>query len=364
MIYKFPRLLSCELPHSRDHLLTYLNHSVVFVHGLFGHPYNTWSCLLEPLTKEDGLDDDQKNVSRWAKRLFRHERHSKGQETESKDSELSVSPVSSTKQAGRPEQIFWPKDLLPAALPTVRIMTWGYDVDIVNLVGRTAQESIFEHANVLLSDLADSRITQEEKKRPIIFVAHSLGGIVVKDALGRSSGAKSYLSAIFPATFGICFLGTPHWGSETASLGKMVFEISKLFFKNPNTQVLRALEVNSETLDRVDTTFREIISSGTINIASFRETVPSKGGVMVVQQHSYKLGLEQEIINSIPADHKNMAKFCSKDDTGFKRIVAVLKRWVDSIESPIGGMFVWYPFILLCMCRVTSTLLTYVEQQL
>lgn len=348
-------------------LLTYSIHSIVFVHGLFGHPYNTWSCLatrslLEPLTKGDGPDGDQKHVSRWAKRLFRPERRSKGQEIESKDSESSVSAASSAKQAGRPRQIFWPRDLLPAVLPAVRIFTWGYDVDVANLVGRTAQESIYEHANVLLSDLADSRTTPEEKERPIIFVAHSLGGIVVKDALGRSSGAKSYLSAIFPATFGICFLGTPHRGSEAASLGKMVVEISKLFFRYPNTQVLRALEVNSETLDRVDTTFREIISGGSINIASFRETVPSRGGVIVVQQHSYRLGLEQEITNSIPADHRNMAKFGSKDDTGFKRVAAVLKRWVESTQSPTGGMFVRYPFILLCMYRVTSTLLTYVGQ--
>src|SRR5271168_748881 len=107
MIYRFSQLLSCELPHSRDHLLTYLNHSVVFVHGLFGHPYNTWSCvatssLLEPLTNEDDPDGDQKNVSRWAKRLFRPERRSKGHETESKDFESSVSAVSSTTKAGRP----------------------------------------------------------------------------------------------------------------------------------------------------------------------------------------------------------------------------------------------------------------------
>jgi protein SERAC1 len=316
-------------------------HSVILVHGLFGHPFETWSSPItsspELPTKEGGIGAGKSNISKLAQRIFRTERRLKEQETESDYSGPSISEDQVGKQAKRTKNFFWPRDLLPTSLPTARIFTWGYDVDIANLFGRTSQESIYEHANVLLSDLADSRTSPEEKVRPIIFLAHSLGGIVVKDALCRSSRAKSHLNAIFPATLGIIFLGTPHRGSETASLGTIDFEISKLFFKKPDIQVLRALEVNSETLDRIDTTFREIISERSIKIYSFRETLLSKGGVLVVQQHSYRLGVDQEVTNVIPADHRNMVKFRWKDDPGYKRVAAVLKRWVDDIGSAITG---------------------------
>lgn len=77
--------------------------------------------------------------------------------------------------------IFWPKDLLPKDLPNCRICTWGYNVDL-NLIRRdTSTATVFQHAKNLLSDLADARMSKAEKTRPLIFVAHSLGGIFVKD---------------------------------------------------------------------------------------------------------------------------------------------------------------------------------------
>lgn len=79
------------------------------------------------------------------------------------------------------KQIFWPQDLLPLKLPKSRIFTWGYDVDIDHPFGSASTATVFQHASNLLSDLTDVRMSWEEKQRPIIFIAHSLGGIVVKD---------------------------------------------------------------------------------------------------------------------------------------------------------------------------------------
>jgi hypothetical protein len=77
--------------------------------------------------------------------------------------------------------IFWPRDLLPKILPDARVFTWGYDVDIDNTISSASTATVFQQALNLLSDLADVRIEEDDKKRPIIFIAHSLGGIVVKD---------------------------------------------------------------------------------------------------------------------------------------------------------------------------------------
>ena len=80
-----------------------------------------------------------------------------------------------------PSGVFWPRDLLPRRFPDLRIFTWGYDVDIDHAFSGTSTATVFQHAANLLSDLSDVRVLSEAELRPLFFVAHSLGGIVVKD---------------------------------------------------------------------------------------------------------------------------------------------------------------------------------------
>ena len=103
---------------------------------------------------------------------------------------LSVSGTSSEEipaseglqqPTSRPSEVFWPRDLLPRRFPNFRIFTWGYDVDIDHAFSGTSTATVFQHAANLLSDLSDVRISSEAELRPLFFVAHSLGGIVVKD---------------------------------------------------------------------------------------------------------------------------------------------------------------------------------------
>jgi pimeloyl-ACP methyl ester carboxylesterase len=72
---------------------------------------------------------------------------------------------------------FWPKDFLPYDIPEARVLTFGYNAAAA--FGNTTAD-IVDHAKDLLGSLVDKREEEDEKLRPIIFVAHSLGGIVVK----------------------------------------------------------------------------------------------------------------------------------------------------------------------------------------
>ena len=74
---------------------------IVFVHGLFGHPWKTWA---DEAVKE-------------------------------------------------PKKPFWPKDLLPEVLKSVRIFSFGYDADIERFMSSAGQNSVQNHGANLLNDL-------------------------------------------------------------------------------------------------------------------------------------------------------------------------------------------------------------------
>ncbi|KAL8650898.1 MAG: hypothetical protein Q9210_003548 [Variospora velana] len=235
--------------------------------------------------------------------------------------------------------IFWPRDLLPSVIQDVRIFTWGYDADIDGF-GSASQNTIHQHAGSLLSDLADQRETSEHYRKPIIFVVHSLGGIIVKAALTKSSAIRgTRLKDIAPATFGVCFLGTPHRGSKSASLGRIAFEITKAATRRPNTRLLQGLERNSETLDQIGDTFAQTMlgSNHQLRISSFCEEKETRKylifNTLVVDADSAKIGDGREEVGSIPANHSRMTKFEDHEDIGFKRIGAQLRRWTQEIRG-------------------------------
>jgi hypothetical protein len=60
------------------------------------------------------------------------------------------------------ESLFWPQDVLPTAIPETRIYTWGYDVDINHVFSFASQDTVFQHAQSLLSDLANERTSDDD----------------------------------------------------------------------------------------------------------------------------------------------------------------------------------------------------------
>lgn len=60
---------------------------------------------------------------------------------------------------GRKETTFWPKELLPGDVKDVRILTWGYDADVVQpkLFRMASNNDIKAHAINLCTDLANTR---------------------------------------------------------------------------------------------------------------------------------------------------------------------------------------------------------------
>lgn len=71
----------------------------------------------------------------------------------------------------------WLRDFLPAEFPEARIMSYGYNSDVCFTKARTGLE---DEAAILLDRLKGVRTGPGQVHRPLIFIAHSLGGILVK----------------------------------------------------------------------------------------------------------------------------------------------------------------------------------------
>lgn len=234
-----------------------------------------------------------------------------------------------------PEAVLWPQALLASRLPHARIMTFGYDAYIVR-PGLVSTNRIGNHSMDLLQALVNLRTSHGIYSRPIVFVAHSLGGLVTKDALLLSKNSpEGYLRSIFSSTKAIAFMGTPHLGSALATWAKLPTKWLG-FLKQTNMYLLSVLETESETLSRIQRDFLTLLrvreSQGNpISITCFYETMPSPAIGMIVSQESAILPGYNHI--SIHADHRGMTKFATPSDPGFVSVVGELERWISELAG-------------------------------
>jgi hypothetical protein len=153
------------------------------------------------------------------------------------------------------QEVNWLKDLLPKQIPNARIMSFGYN-SAVQLSKSAANISFF--ADQLLEDLFIRRQRQEEPGRPIIFICHSLGGIVFKQALNRAFEKERY-RPLLRKVVGVMFFGTPHRGSDLASWGTTFSNIIRFgtLGTTTNSKLSKDLESNSRILASITKSFVE-----------------------------------------------------------------------------------------------------------
>jgi hypothetical protein len=119
--------------------------------------------------------------------------------------------------------------------------------------------------------------------RNIVFVAHSLGGLLVKRAIQVSqSHIDSSLRIVENLTCGIIFLGTPHQGSALADMASIIARIVSTLAENHATPTnLNVLRTNSEATRLVDDWFYKWLlqrfkSPSRVHIASFHEQLATQ----------------------------------------------------------------------------------------
>ena len=171
----------------------------------------------------------------------------------------------------------WLKDFLPSSLPHARVLLFGYNA---NVAFETAAAGVREQAVNLLNHIVSERTGV--KDRPIIFIAHSLGGIVVKRALVEAKLNDLYRS-IREATYGIAFFGTPHQGGNLARLGDIASTIIRSVLRNPSNSLMEALKKDSAFVESLQSDFQHQLDN--YKVLSFYETLPmGKLGLVCVNE--------------------------------------------------------------------------------
>ncbi|KAL8769216.1 MAG: hypothetical protein Q9209_004717 [Squamulea sp. 1 TL-2023] len=241
------------------------------------------------------------------------------------------------KQTWTLDDCLWPQDLLTEDIPRVRVLTFGYDAQISSFWAPLSKSGIEDHADSLRELLVNAR--NHCPDRPIIFVAHSLGGVVCTEAILKASKyTEPQMAAIAGRTHGIAFLGTPHHGSDKTKWAEVARKLYATAGKT-NKVLLEDLSHNSERLARIGKEFPHWLRNEVekkdrkIFVMCFFEEYDTKivGSQIVIKDEALIDGGYETM--ALPADHKGMCKCRDRNDAIYRAIIGILQRWVGELEK-------------------------------
>ncbi len=230
---------------------------VVFVHGLGGNAYTTWQA------------DEEKRESFWPQWLGDDE-------------------------------------------PYIGVWSLGYAANASAWKGHDMP--LFYRASNVLERLSLTGLGG----RPLIFVCHSLGGLVVKQVLlSAYDSPNPNHKRIAEMTRGIVFLATPHFGSNKADWVQYLKTVLR------TTESIKELEADSPNLMQLNERFRNSERTQKINIRVYFETQPV-GNLIIVNSTSANPGVAGVSPTATDENHLTICKPKDKNSLvylGVKQLV-------------------------------------------
>jgi hypothetical protein len=223
---------------------------------------------------------------------------------------------------------FWP-DWLAQDLPHAAVHTLGYDASPVGWLGSTMP--LTERAPNVLTELQ----TRELADGPIVFVCHSLGGLLVKQLLRHAIEMRNDAwRRIADQTKAVVFLATPHRGANLASIiGNVVGALGALGVIPRMTVTMKELEAKAPALQDLNTWY--INNAAEIGIVThcFYEKKTVRG-VLVVDETSGRLELPGAEPIPIDADHFSICKPSSREALIYRRIRQIVREVTETPPKP------------------------------
>ena len=247
---------------------------VIFVHGLTGDPVETWSS--EELLEGEGA--------------------------------------------------YWP-EWLATDLPHLNYYTLGYPASLFAQWAKK-EMNLYQRAKNVLETLAG----YEFGNRPLVFICHSLGGLLVKQILRTAvESTDEAWHKVANSCRGVLFLATPHSGSSLADLLKA---FSGCFRSSHVDKLLK----DTSDLDELNASFRTFCQTRNVQVTAYYELHKAYKLVKVVDSQSADPGVNASMPIPIDADHLNICKPKDRDSVIYLSIRRKLKSYFpDPAGVELGG---------------------------
>jgi len=252
---------------------------VVFVHGLWGGVFFTW-----------------------------RQREKEGEESQGSDC--------------------WPRDWLlqdSTSRDHVRVLgcdfhsylsQWGTDCPAQNF-----NQNLEERSEDMLEGLLRAGVGS----RPVIFVGHSMGGLIIKKMLLLAQSSPDLrVQALAHNTKGVVFYSTPHSGSHIAKMNSVL-----KYIVFPSIEV-QELEINDPALIDLNSYFKTFVSKFKTRVISFGETLPTRHlgmDLQFVPVDSSDPGVGE--FHAVPYNHIDICKPDSVKSILFRKLSNLLWDCLD-----------------------------------
>ncbi|CAG9768868.1 unnamed protein product [Ceutorhynchus assimilis] len=217
----------------------------------------------------------------------------------------------------------WPKDWLGADCKNIRIIGINYDTSLSMWAPLCPLEKEKLTLNERSDMMAQKLIECEVGKRPIVWITHSMGGLIVKNIICKANKSSNPdLKNICSNTKGVVFYSTPHTGSKMANLSNAV---SLVLWPSVEVQELKE---NSPQLKEMHEQFLKIAKEMPMCIITFVETKSTvvtamKFNVLLVEPKSGNPGIGEYY--EIPQDHLGICKPENRFSFLYQRVLYLLK---------------------------------------
>ncbi|KAH9869852.1 hypothetical protein J1614_006772 [Plenodomus biglobosus] len=244
----------------------------------------------------------------------------------------------------------WLREFLRTDLPCCRTMIYGYN----SKLSSDGIDTIMDYGRGLLEELKKVRNTKELRQRPLFFIAHSFGGLILAHCLVKAVQTNeddhATIASLYNATYGMLLFGTPHKGLVVDDIQQMLSGQDK----HPRSKLLQQIKSESDLLANQRVDFTNLIRDR--KIVSFYETQQTKRlefnsesrcwertgtGLTAVDVGSALLELPDIIEDKIPlnADHSMMVKFDNKNEPGYTSARSKLQQFEQDALGVVAARF-------------------------
>ncbi|TVY88425.1 Protein SERAC1, partial [Lachnellula willkommii] len=280
---------------------------IIGVQGLGAHPYYTWVGKKSSASRGNEPEKSKNNAAFWRSRNSTEGRQGDSQEDSSGG-------------------CMWFRDLLVPEFKNARVATYSYKSDWRDRVVKT---SLRECAEQFLNILSQHRQHANERRRPLVLIGHSLGSLVIQQALVIAVH-QQYFTDLRHSVAGIIFLGAPFQGSDVAGFGTWLARWS-----GSDTTLLELLKKDSPSLFDLSRDFWG--SHSDWDLVCFYENIEDEYGPIKKKVVSPKsatlLGKRMMFLDT---DHSGLNKFSGADDENFALVLPELRRMAQGGASIVA----------------------------